>query len=271
MCLCACILEASLALRSSLTAAEPGELAGITKTNLKLDPKLDALRDTFFNIFQDTKQSDEVREQALLLMYQMAVARASLEDLLRYNELVTTHPEASKLLRLPKTDLLKLKKSTAGSFEASSSGNAQEEGDKQDACTENIVQSIYFLFEVSESEDQKLATDGTFLYVYLPKKGIFRLGSGRNNTLAGRIYAKNDEFKKGIDKPASSFFYLNGLLYLRNAETFPKPFFCFDAQTLEERIYLHEEGSKLKEKPKSTRKEQNFWSDGVNFYSLSTP
>lgn len=133
------------------------------------------------------------------------------------------------------------------------------------------MESIYFLFEVEENDQQKLATDGTFLYLFLPTKGIFRLGSGRNNTLAGRIYAKNDEFKKGIDKEASSFFYLNGLIYLRNSETFPKPFLCFDAQTLEERMYLHEEGSVLKEKPKNPRKEQTFWSDGHHFFSLSTP
>ena len=59
-------------------------------------------------------------------MYQMAVARASLEDLLRYCELVTTHPDANNFMTLPKADLLKLKKSSAGTFEASSAGNAQD-------------------------------------------------------------------------------------------------------------------------------------------------
>lgn len=36
-------------------------------------------------------------------------------------------------------------------------------------------------------------------------------------------------------------------------------------------MYIHEEGSILKEKPKSTRKEQTFWSDGKHFFSLSPP
>ncbi len=36
-------------------------------------------------------------------------------------------------------------------------------------------------------------------------------------------------------------------------------------------MYIHEETSQLKEKPKSTRKEPCFFSDGCFMYSLSTP
>ncbi len=203
------------ALQDSLSAAEPGELSGISKVNFKLDGKLDALRDTFQAIFENRDEDDQLRAQALQLIFQLAVGRASLEDLLRYSELVTHHEDAKKLVRLSKGDLQRLMKPSAGSFEISNA--AKDESDKQEACSENIAESIYFLFEIEESTNQKLATDGTYLYLYLPKKGIFRLGSGNNNTLVGRIYAKNDEFKKGIDKSATSFFYLNGLLYLRNA------------------------------------------------------
>ena len=246
------------AIHDALRGAEPGELGGPTKLNMQLDRKLDALRDTFLHIFEDAKQADAVRAKALLLIYELGVARGGVEDLLLYCDVVSSHADGQKLCGLGRRELERL-----------TAAQARSGGEEEEKVSERLAWSRYFLFEIEEKSDQKLATDGTYLYLYMPKKGIFRLGSGGNNTLVGRVYAKNDEFKKGFDKPASSFFVLNGLVYLRNAETLP--FQCFDANTLQERDYLHKEHSVFKEKAKSDRKEPLFFSDGERLFSLSTP
>ena len=62
----------------------------------------------------------------------------------------------------------------------------------------------------------KIASDGTYLYIYTKKQGLLKLGTGLNKSIRGHVYAQNSRFgfcmSHPLIKPESEdLIYVKGL------------------------------------------------------------
>jgi hypothetical protein len=67
------------------------------------------------------------------------------------------------------------------------------------------------------------------LYVYDEQEGFFKVGTGKNYTMVGKVYKHN--IKKFGEK--GTICYLLGRLLYRSKEIAPKPLVEIDTETLE--------------------------------------
>jgi hypothetical protein len=74
-------------------------------------------------------------------------------------------------------------------------------------------------------------TDGKFLYFTLNEQGLFKIGTGMNNTIAGKLYQQNPEFKLVLP---GSLTYCCGFLFFRSEHITNKPYLQLDPHTLKE-------------------------------------
>ena len=57
----------------------------------------------------------------------------------------------------------------------------------------------FTIFDFAEEGDfiqktDKLATDGDYIYFCSIKQGLFKVGTGRGGSIAGKVYHQNKEF-----------------------------------------------------------------------------
>ena len=81
------------------------------------------------------------------------------------------------------------------------------------------------------TKESALCTDGKFLYYHVQNKGIFKIGTGKNNTIKGRIYAENLQFKL---EAVGSLAYCCEILFFRSEKTSPYPFISLNTDDLAE-------------------------------------
>lgn len=66
--------------------------------------------------------------------------------------------------------------------------------------------------DAATKRHSRVATDGTYLYIH-GSSGLWKVGSGLNGTLAGRVYASNTEYRP---TETAWLAFANGVLYYRS-------------------------------------------------------
>ena len=81
------------------------------------------------------------------------------------------------------------------------------------------------------TKESALCTDGKFLYYHSQNKGLFKIGTGKNNTIKGRVYVENTHFKT---ESVGSLAFCCETLFFRSDRTSPHPFVALNPNDLSE-------------------------------------
>lgn len=79
-----------------------------------------------------------------------------------------------------------------------------------------------------------ITTDGTYLYIYVSaiNGGMFKVGTGRNSSIAGKIYLEREIYSQVNSKVDEvNWVYLNGKLYLKNSAKDPSSLEVINPET----------------------------------------
>ena len=211
----------------------PLSFYGETKEHFILDKALDKIIDYLKEIIYDEKEKDINKIKSLKIIFNLALAKGSLKNLLDVISLLdkinNKNIDLNYELNLFKNEFRKFglgePKSTNKSLESQVWNYTlkKEEVDKNNNSNDKKKEK--------NEEYYSITNDGTYLYYYCSKGVLLKIGTGFNNTMLGKVYNKKENYRVG-EKATIAF--VEDILYYRSNNLDPEPIISINPETLEE-------------------------------------
>ena len=209
----------------------PLSFYGETKDYFILDKALDKIIDYLKEIISDEKEKDINKMKALKIIFNLALAKGSLKNLLDVisylDKLPQKNIDLNYELNLFKNEFRKFglgePKSNNKSMESQvwNYSMKREEAEKNPTNDKNKEKIDYY----------SITNDGTYLYYFCSKGILLKIGTGFNNTMLGKVYNKKENYRVG---EKATIAYVEGILYYRSSNLDPEPLISINPETLEE-------------------------------------
>ena len=206
----------------------PLSFYGETKEHFMLDKALDKIIEYLKEMISDEKEKDINKMKALKIIFNLALAKGSIKNLLDVifclDKLPKKNIDFNYELNIFKNEFRKF------GLGAPNSNNKR---------LDSIVWNYTLKKEEEKDKDKNkqkkifytTTTDGSYLYYFSSKGTLFKLGTGFNNTMLGKIYNKKENYRTG---EKATIAYVEGILYYRSNNLDPYPIISIDPETLEE-------------------------------------
>ena len=210
----------------------PLSFYGETKEYFILDKALDKIIDFLKEIISDEKEKDINKMKALKIIFNLALAKGSLKNLLDVISLLDKLPKKNIDLNY-ELNLIKNEFRKFGLGEPKSNNKSMESqvwnySSKPDEGEKNISNNNK---DKEKIDYYSITNDGTYLYYFSSKGVLLKIGTGFNNTMLGKVYNKKENYRHG---EKGTIAYVEGILYYRSSNLDPEPIISIDPETLEE-------------------------------------
>ena len=210
----------------------PLSFYGETKDHFILDKALDKIIDYLKELISDEKEKDINKMKALKIIFNLALAKGSLKNLLDVisylDKLPQKNIDLNYELNLFKNEFIKFGLGEPKSNNKSLESQVWNYSMKRD---ENFDKNSPQDKNKEKSENYSITTDGTYLYYFSHKGILLKIGTGFNNTMLGKVYNKKENYRTG---EKATIAYVEGILYYRSNNLDPDPIISIDPETLEE-------------------------------------
>ena len=206
----------------------PLSFYGETKEHFILDKALDKIIEYLKEMINDEKEKDINKMKALKIIFNLALAKGSIKNLL---DVIFC------LDKLPKKNIdfnyeLNIFKNEFRKFGL---GAPNSNNQRLDSIVWNYTLKKEEEKEKDKNKQKKIfyttTTDGRYLYYFSSKGTLFKIGTGFNNTMLGKVYNKKENYRTG---EKATIAYVEGILYYRSNNLDPYPIISIDPETLEE-------------------------------------
>ena len=209
----------------------PLSFYGETKEYFILDKALDKIIDFLKEIISDEKEKDINKMKALKIIFNLALAKGSLKNLLDVISLLDKLPKKNIDLNY-ELNLIKNEFRKFGLGEPKSNNKSMESqvwnySFKIDDSDKNINNNK----DKEKMDYYSITNDGTYLYYFSSKGILLKIGTGFNDTMLGKVYNKKENYRHG---EKATIAYVEGILYYRSSNLDPEPIISIDPETLEE-------------------------------------
>jgi hypothetical protein len=216
-----------------LRTAEPGSFHTGDKLSFVLDSSLNEARTFLVELIKDQGAEQQVVVLAHKALFMLALARASVEDLLVLCSALTDSERSKNSAIDLRMELRVLRDIEAQQLTSISKDTEFDSGEaralRKTAVRMPICNSNGDGIQIRPSTDSWVL-EGGFFYALISGRGLVKLQTGSLGGMPGRVVAVNAE----LDKPSASLMLLKGQLYLRHADIKPAPFMIIDKETLQE-------------------------------------
>ena len=209
----------------------PLSFYGETKDHFVLDKTLDKIIDYLKEIIDDEKEKDINKMKALKIIFNLALAKGSLKNLLDVisylDKLPQKNIDLNYELNLFKNEFKKFGLGEPKATNKSLESQVWNYSIKTDSEDKNLAN------DKSKDKDDyySVTSDGTYLYYFCSKGFLLKIGTGFNNTMLGKVYNKKEKYRIG-EKATIAF--VEGILYYRSNNLDPDPIISINPETLEE-------------------------------------
>lgn len=214
-----------------LRTAEPGSFHTGDRLSFVLDSSLNEARNFLVELIEDQGTEHQVAILAHKALFMLALARASVEDLLVLCSALAEGKQGKERaidLRVELRILRDIEEQQLASISKDAEFDSGEARALRKAAVRMpICNSGGNGVQIRPSTDSWVL-EGGFFYALISGRGLVKLQTGSQGGMPGRVVAVNAE----LNKPSASLMLLGGQLYLRHADIKPAPFMIIDKETL---------------------------------------
>ena len=211
----------------------PLSFYGETKEHFILDKALDKIIDYLKEIICEEKEKDINKIKSLKIIFNLALAKGSLKNLLDVISLLdkinNKNIDLNYELNLFKNEFRKFglgePKATNKSLESQIWNYTLKKAEVEKGSGVNDKK------KEKNEEYYSVTNDGTYLYYFCSKGVLLKIGTGFNNTMLGKVYNKKENYRVG-EKATIAF--VEDILYYRSSNLDPDPIISINPETLEE-------------------------------------
>ena len=205
--------------------------------SLLLDKSFHSVAGFLDEIVSSPDVDEQMKSKAVKILLGFGLARGSFPNLLLVTDILLNKSpkfdlplsEELKLLGNENPDLLLDTPSTSENILSNMKNSLEdiittpegEENKEQDKLKNN------------KKDFCSMATDGSYLYIH-GKCGLVKIGSGFNGTVEGKLYIRQDSFRKD---EKGWLCCVDNKLYYRSIEIAPKPFICLTTGDVEKQCF----------------------------------
>jgi len=195
-----------------------------------LDKSLDSIIEYLKEIIEDEKETELNKMKSLKIIFNLALAKGSLKNLLdvieSYNKLPNPKIDFNYEINLFKNEFIK--------FSLSSPDKSN-----QKLISEVWNYTIYTEKEKKPNPNLKeqnqtfysSTCDGSYLYLFISKGYLLKIGTGYNNTMMGKVYLSKEDYRSG---EKGTIAIVDNILYYRSNQLDPNPVISINPDNLEE-------------------------------------
>ena len=209
----------------------PLSFYGETKDHFVLDKTLDKIIEYLKEIITDEKEKDINKMKSLKIIFNLALAKGSLKNLLDVisclDKLPQKNIDLNYELNLFKNEFKKFGLGEPKSTNKSLESQIWNYSIKKDSEEKNPTNDK----SKNKGDYYSLTSDGTYLYYFSSKGILLKIGTGFNNTMLGKVYNKKENYRVG---EKATIAYVEGVLYYRSNNLDPDPIISINPETLEE-------------------------------------
>ena len=211
----------------------PLSFYGETKEHFILDKALDKIIDYLKDIISDDNEKNINKMKALKIIFNLALAKGSLKNLLDVISYIDKLPQKNIDLNYE----LNLFKNEFRKFGLGEPKNNNKSMESQVWNYSMIKTEEDKNFNQNNDKSKEkidyytITNDGTYLYFFCSQGILLKIGTGFNNTMLGKVYNKKENYRVG---EKATIAYVEGILYYRSNNLDPDPVISIDPETLEE-------------------------------------
>ena len=211
----------------------PLSFYGETKDHFILDKALDKIIDYLKDIISDENEKNINKMKALKIIFNLALAKGSLKNLLDVISYIDKLPQKNIDLNYE----LNLFKNEFRKFGLGEPKNNNKSMESQVWNYSMIKTEEDKNFNQNNDKSKEkidyytITNDGTYLYFFCSQGILLKIGTGFNNTMLGKVYNKKENYRVG---EKATIAYVEGILYYRSNNLDPDPVISIDPETLEE-------------------------------------
>ena len=203
---------------------------GESKEHFMLDKSLDSIIEYLKEIIEDENETELNKMKSLKIIFNLALAKGSLKNLLdvieSYNKLPNPKIDFNYEINLFKNEFIK--------FSLSSPDKSN-----QKLISEVWNYTIYTEKEKKPNPNLKeqnqtfysSTCDGSYLYLFISKGYLLKIGTGYNNTMMGKVYLSKEDYRSG---EKGTIAIVDNILYYRSNQLDPNPVISINPDNLEE-------------------------------------
>ena len=208
----------------------PLSFYGETKDHFVLDKTLDKIIDYLKEIIEDQKETDINKMKSLKIIFNLALAKGSLKNLLDVISSLDKLPQKNIDLNY-ELNLFKNEFKKFGLGEPKSSNKSLESQVWNYTIKKDSEEKTNNDKSKDKGDYYSITSDGIYLYYFCSKGVLLKIGTGFNNTMLGKVYNKKENYRVG-EKATIAF--VEGILYYRSNNLDPDPIISINPETLEE-------------------------------------
>ena len=203
---------------------------GESKEHFILDKSLDSIIEYLKEIILDEKETELNKMKSLKIIFNLALAKGSLKNLLdvieSYNKLPNPKIDFNYEINLFKNEFIKFSLSIPEKSNQkliSDIWNYTISTEKEKKSNQNSKEQNQIFYSST--------CDGSYLYLFISKGYLMKIGTGYNNTMMGKVYLSKEDYRTG---EKGTIAIVDNILYYRSNQLDPNPVISINPDNLEE-------------------------------------